>query len=394
MKSASRLVDSIQAPSFSALFEAARAYTEATGQSVIDFSIGSSNIPPADAIKQAMADSVMEDDSYQYSLACHQKLEQAALDWYQRRYGVCLQPEEICVLKGSQEALSHIPLAFCDPGDIVLMQDPCYPIYRTAPSLAGARAECIPLKKENGYVLDFDDIDPALADAASILLVSYPHNPTGAVADEAFLKKLVQYAREHDLLVVYDNAYSELIFDGEKGGSFLSIDGAKDVGIELNSLSKSYSLGGARLAFMAGRADLVASYRKLMNTIDFGPFPAVQKGAAMALDACQDFPQTVCKEYARRRDLLVELFQKAGWDIEKPKATMFVWAPIPDSFEDASVFADALLSQCGIQVNPGTSFGQQGKRFVRLALVRSDEEVKEAARRIAQSGLFQNSAEE
>lgn len=386
--SAAKRVDAIKAPSFSELFEAKQAYTNRTGQEVIDFSIGSSNIPPAKEVKDALAAAVMEDDSFQYSLAPLTEMVKAIQDWYKRRYGVDLKEDEIFTLKGSQEALSHLPMAFCDKGDIVLLPDPYYPIYGTAPLLADADVVFLPLKKENDYLMDLDAVDPETARKVKMMVVSYPSNPTGATAPDSFYEKLIRFAKDNDILIVHDNAYSELIYDGPAGKSFLSYDGAKDVGIELNSFSKSWSMGGARMAVMVGNKDMIDVYKKLINTIDFGVFPAVQKAAIAALEQCPDFPKTVCKEYKRRRDYLIDQFDQAGWKIEPNKATMFVWAPIPDHYEDSSAFASDLLNEAGVLVNAGTSFGNEGKRFVRLALVRDDDQVSEAARRIAQSGIL------
>ena len=388
MKYASKRVRDIKASSFSDLFAAKEAYSRKTGQSVIDFSIGSSNIPPCDAVKQAIANAVLEDESYQYTLSPQQETLDAIREWYANRYGVELRDEEIIPLKGSQEALSHIPMALCDPGDLVLLPDPCYPIYRTAPSLAGADFYSMPMRRENDYLIDFDEIPEEIARKAKLMIVSYPNNPTGAVANDAFYEKLVEFATRYQILVVHDNAYSELVFSGEPGKSFLAYEGAKEIGVELNSFSKAYSMGGARMAVMVGNKDMIEPYAKLMNTIDFQSFAPIHKGAIAALRESGEFAHEVRDEYARRAEHLIDEFGKAGWNIDPVKATMFVWAPIPDGYEDSSQFLFELLEKSGVLVNAGTSFGEEGKRYVRLALVRRDEEVEEAARRIADSGLF------
>lgn len=388
MNYAADRVNDIKAPSFSDLFEAKQAYMKKTGQSVIDFSVGSSNIPPHDCVKQAISQAALDDDSYQYSLAPKEETLRAIQKWYRNRYGVTLQENEIFPLKGSQEALSHIPLALCNPGDLVLLPDPCYPIYRTAPLLAGAKTWFMPMKAENDYLIDFDSIPEKVADEARLMVVSYPNNPTGAVANDEFYTKLVEFARKHQILVVHDNAYSELIFDGNPGKSFLSYPAAMDLGIELNSFSKAYSMGGARMAVMVGNADIIAPYSKLMNTIDFQSFAPVHKGAIAALEESGGFSRQVCQEYKRRSELLISEFSKAGWQIDPVKSTMFVWARIPECYQDSSEFLYDLLDRTGVLVNAGTSFGEEGKRYIRFALVRSDEEVREAARRIAESGIF------
>lgn len=388
IKTCAKRVEEIKAPSFSDLFAAKRAYVERTGKQVIDFSIGSSNIPPCQAVKEAIAQGALQDECYQYTLQPSKEMVTAIQEWYKNRYGVSLEAQEIFPLKGSQEALSHLPLALCDPGDLVLLPDPCYPIYRTAPLLAGAKTWFMPLRKENDYLIQFDAIPEEVAKEAKLMVVSYPNNPTGAIADDTFYEELIAFAKKNDIFVIHDNAYSELIFNGQPGKSFLSYPGAKEIGVELNSFSKSYSMGGARMAVLVGQKDAVASYSKLMNTIDFQSFAPIHHGALAALRNSGDFTQQVCQEYKRRSEFLIDQFQQAGWMIDPVKATMFVWAPIPDQYEDAAQFSTDLLDKVGILVNSGTSFGQEGKRFVRLALVRNDEEVLEAAQRLLDSGLF------
>ncbi|WP_276935571.1 pyridoxal phosphate-dependent aminotransferase [Faecalibaculum rodentium] len=384
---AARRVQEIQGATFADLDRKKKRFTDRTGLPVIDFSIGSSNIPPMDAVKETLSQAVQEDAAWQYSLGPLPEMIEAVQDWYQNRYGVDLEADEIFLLKGSQEALTHVPLVYCDPGDTVLIPDPYYPIYGTAPRLAGAAVQFMPLKEENGYLIDFDAIENP--DEVRLMYVSYPGNPTGAVANDAFYERLVQFATDHDIIVLHDNAYSELVFEGETGKSFLAYPGAKEVGIELNSFSKSYSMGGARLAVLAGNAGLVQAYRKLLDMTDFCVFPAIQQAGICALKEGQAFTEQVRNEYRRRRDYLIEKMKDAGWNIAVPKATMFVWARIPACWSSAQAFTDALVDQAGVLVNPGSNFGKEGERYVRLALVRSDGEVQEAARRIRESGLLE-----
>jgi LL-diaminopimelate aminotransferase len=388
MQAAKRILE-INSPSFSELFEAKKAYAQKTGQSVIDFSIGSSDIPPMDKIKQTLADAAMQDASYQYSLAAMPEMVEAIQEWYHKRYGVDLEENEITIVKGSQEALSHVPLALCDPQDIVLIPDPYYPIYGTAPKLAGAKVVYMPLLEENNYLNDFDAIDEQTAKKAKLMYVSYPNNPTGKKAPDAFYEKLIAFAKKYDIIVLHDNAYSELVFEGEPGKSFLAFEGAKEVGFELNSFSKSYSMGGSRLAVMVGNHEIIDAYKKLINMIDFQAFAAVQKAGITALKEGDEFVKEVRQEYKRRRDYLINQFEKAGWHIEKPEATMFVWAKIPEWYMDSQTFLFDLLEKAGVLVNAGSSFGAQGARYVRLALVRNDQEVEEAAKRILQSKIME-----
>ena len=384
---AARRVQEIPGATFADLDRKKKGFTDRTGLPVIDFSIGSSNIPPMDTVKETLSQAVQEDAAWQYSLGPLPEMIEAVQDWYQNRYGVDLEADEIFLLKGSQEALTHVPLVYCDPGDTVLIPDPYYPIYGTAPRLAGAAVQFMPLKEENGYLIDFDVIENP--DEVKLMYVSYPGNPTGAVANDAFYERLVQFATDHDIIVLHDNAYSELVFEGETGKSFLAYPGAKEVGIELNSFSKSYSMGGARLAVLAGNAELVQAYRKLLDMTDFCVFPAIQQAGICALKEGQAFTEQVRNEYRRRRDYLIEKMKDAGWNIAVPKATMFVWARIPACWSSAQAFTDALVDQAGVLVNPGSNFGKEGERYVRLALVRSDGEVQEAARRIRESGLLE-----
>lgn len=268
----SRRVGSILAPSFSALANLKKKYIQDHQQEVIDFSIGSSNIPPADAIKDILAQAALEDASYQYTLNPGDELIAAVQKWYQQRYDTELEEKEIAILKGSQEALSHIPMAFLDEDDLLLLPDPHYPIYSIACSINNNPIYEMPLKPENDYLPELDQIPEEVLDQAKMILVSYPNNPTGACAPDSFYEELIDFARKNNLLVVHDNAYSELL-SGKPGRSFLSFEHAKEVGIELNSLSKSYSLGGARFAVMVGNADMIAAYRKLLDMIDFGDLP-------------------------------------------------------------------------------------------------------------------------
>lgn len=381
-------LEAIDAPSFSELFEAKKQYAQKTGQEVIDFSIGSSNIPPHPDLKNALSKAVLDDSVYQYSLSPLPETVKAIQDWYAKRYGVQLEEDEIFLVKGSQEALSHIPLVFCDPEDIVLIPDPFYPIYGVAPQIAGAKIHYMPLLEENEYLIDFDAIPEEIAKQAKIMYVSYPNNPTGKKAPDSFYERLIDFAKKNEIIVLHDNAYSELVFDEQPGKSFLAFPGAKEVGFELNSFSKSYSMGGARLAVFVGNKECIKLYKKLINTIDFQAFFAVQKAGVEALKLRDEFVPGLRQEYKRRRDFLIDRMKEAGWEITPPEATMFVWAKIPDHYEDSAQFNNDLLKKAGVLANAGTSFGKQGKRYVRFALVRDDEEVREAAKRIKESGIL------
>ena len=387
MKSAERM-KYFRPSVFSRLDEEKRRLQE-KGEKIIDFSIGSPDIAPAPHIMEALLKAAEDPANYRYAIHDLPRLQQAITDWYRRRYDVELDPcSEVITLQGSQEALANIALTLCDPGDIVLVPDPYYPIFAQGPKLAGADVRFMPMKEENDFLIRFDEISEEVAKKAVLMIVSYPNNPTGAVADDRFYTELIAFAKRWDIAVLHDNAYSELVFDGKRGKSFLSYPGAKDVGVELNSFSKTYGMAGARLGVCVGNRELIAGYHRLKSKMDYGIFLPVQQAGIAALEADQNCVETTRKAYEHRRDLLVRRFGEAGWVIRPSAATMFVWARIPDAFADSEQFALSLLAECGIVVTPGTEFGAEGRRHVRIALVISDEQIEEAAQRLVRSCLF------
>ncbi len=362
---------------------------EAQGVSVIDLSVGTPNIPPEERIRQVLSQAALDPKSYVYAIRDTSTLQKAAAAWYQRRYGVELDPQtQVCSLMGSQEGLSHIALTVADPGDIVLVPDPCYPVFADGPRVAGARLSYMPLKKENDYLIDFSAIDPETARRAKLMIVSYPNNPTCAIAPPSFYRELIEFARTYDIMVLHDNAYSELTFDGVKGGSFLSYPGAMDVGVEFNSLSKTYGMAGARVGFCLGNREMVEKLKLLKSNMDYGMFLPVQQAAIEAITGDQSCVERTRKAYQRRRNALCRSFAQAGWTIDPPKATMFAWAAIPKTFSSSQAFALELLEKTGVLVTPGSGFGPSGEGYVRLALVQDEDVILEAAGRIAKSGLF------
>lgn len=387
MKSAERM-KYFRPSVFSRLDEEKRRLQE-KGEKIIDFSIGSPDIAPAPHIMEALLKAAEDPANYRYAIHDLPRLQQAITDWYRRRYDVELDPcSEVITLQGSQEALANIALTLCDPGDIVLVPNPYYPIFAQGPKLAGADVRFMPMKEENDFLIRFDEISEEVVKKAVLMIVSYPNNPTGAVADDRFYTELIAFAKRWDIAVLHDNAYSELVFDGKRGKSFLSYPGAKDVGVELNSFSKTYGMAGARLGVCVGNRELIAGYHRLKSNMDYGIFLPVQQAGIAALEADQNCVETTRKAYEHRRDLLVRRFGEAGWVIRPSAATMFVWARIPDAFADSEQFALSLLAECGIVVTPGTEFGAEGRRHVRIALVISDEQIEEAAQRLARSCLF------
>lgn len=361
----------------------------AQGKEVYDLSIGAPNIPPTKRIMEVMAEAVMKPANYVYAINDTQQLLEAVAQWYKRRYDVELNPEtEICSLLGSQDGLSHIALSILDPGDVMLVPDPCYPIFADGPRIAGAELYYMPLQKENDYVIQLQDIPEEIARKAKFMLVSYPNNPTAAMAPESFYHELVAFAKKYDIIVLHDNAYSELVFDGQSCGSFLSIPGAMEVGVEFNSLSKTYGLAGARIGFCVGNKAVVGMLKTLKSNMDYGMFLPIQAAAVEALTGNQAVVAETRAAYEHRRDVLCDGLIEAGWHMEKPAGTMFVWAPIPDSYQDSESFVADLLDKTGVLVTPGSAFGPSGEGYVRMALVQSENTMKKIVEAVAVSGIF------
>ena len=366
---------------------------EAQGESVTDMSIGTPNIPPAEHIKKAIAEAAMENGSYLYAIKDTAELREAAAQWYERRYGVTLDPEtEICSLLGSQDGLGHIAMTVVDPGDVFLVPDPCYPVFADGPALAGAELYYMPMRKENDYLIDFDEIPEEIAKKAKMMLVSYPNNPTTALAPASFYEKLIAFAKKYDIKVLHDNAYSELIFDGEPGRSFLSYPGAKDVGVEFNSLSKTYSFAGARCGFCLGNKEIVGKLATLKSIIDYGMFLPVQKGAIAAITGDQSVVEKVRAAYKARRDAFCDGMTAIGWPIERGPSTMFVWAKLPEGWTDSAEFVKQLLDRSGLLVTPGSAFGPSGEGYVRVALVQDVDEIQKAIARVDACGILKEKA--
>lgn len=361
----------------------------AQGKEVYDLSIGAPNIPPTKRIMEVMAEAVMKPANYVYAINDTQQLLEAAAQWYKRRYDVELNPEtEICSLLGSQDGLSHIALSILDPGDVMLVPDPCYPIFADGPRIAGAELYYMPLQKENDYVIQLQDIPEEIARKAKFMLVSYPNNPTAAMAPESFYHEVVAFAKKYDIIVLHDNAYSELVFDGQSCGSFLSIPGAMEVGVEFNSLSKTYGLAGARIGFCVGNKEVVGMLKTLKSNMDYGMFLPIQAAAVEALTGDQAVVAETRAAYEHRRDVLCDGLIEAGWHMEKPAGTMFVWAPIPSSYQDSESFVADLLDKTGVLVTPGSAFGPSGEGYVRMALVQSEDTMSKIVKAVAASGIF------
>lgn len=360
----------------------------ARGETVINLSAGTPDLPPDTHVMQALSAACLDPENYKYAIADSPELIDAVLLWYRRRYGVALERDQVTSVYGSQEGLAHVGFALCDPGDIVLVPDPGYPIFSFGPFLAGAKFVPVPLSRKNNWLWDFDSISPELAHAARFMIVSYPSNPSTARADMAFYQRLVAFAKQYDIFVIHDNAYSELVLTGEPGISFLQVPGAVDIGMEFNSLSKSYNLTGMRMSFALGNRQAIGGFKALRSQIDYGPFPASQKAAIAALTGPQDILDRNRGEYRRRRDALATGLRSIGWNVPESDSTMFTWYPLPEGREDDEAFTFELLDKTGVICVPGSSFGKEGRGFVRFALVQPVEILEQAVGLIRESGMI------
>ena len=379
--------DAAESNIFNRLDERKRALI-AGGADVINLSIGTPDFQPDAYVMQAVSQAALDPDQYKYSLTETPELIAAVQDWYRRRYDVSLEADEIMAVCGSQEGIAHVGFAFAGPNDLILAPDPGYPIFSFGPMMTGATVGLYPLEAENNWQLDFADIPEDIAERAKAMVVSYPNNPTTAVADRAFYERLVTFAREHNIIVLHDNAYSDLMLNGKQGLSFLSIPGAKEVGIEFNSLSKTYNLTGMRVSFALGNREVIERFRAFRSQIDYGMFYPIQAGAVAALTGPQDIVRRNREGYMARRDALCGGLRSIGWDVPDAQGTMFVWAKIPARFASSVDFVLELMEKTGVICVPGSSFGAHGEGYVRFALVVPPERMEEAVRRIDESGIL------
>ncbi|MGE7270151.1 aminotransferase class I/II-fold pyridoxal phosphate-dependent enzyme [Brevibacillus panacihumi] len=386
----SKRLEQLSAAIFSEM--AARKREVAQTRRVFDLSIGSPDQQPEPILLEALAEAIEKPGAFGYALSEGTASFRAEVaQWYRYRFGVELNPDgEIHSLMGSQDGLAHFALAWTDPGDLVLVPDPGYPIYAGSVHLAGATPYFMPLKAERGFLPDLGAIPEEVAKQAKFMILNYPNNPVSAVATVAFFEEVVEFARRHDIIVVHDLAYSEMAFDGYKPPSFLQAPGAKEVGIEFNSFSKSFNMAGCRIAYVVGNAEIIKPLAIVKSNVDYGVFLPVQEMAVAAMreDRLSGGRNSVSGLYQERRDVLLAELATAGWEIEPPKATMFVWAPVPTGWTSHE-FALALLEEAGVVVIPGSAFGTEGEGYVRIALVQDREVLREAAASIARSGILQ-----
>lgn len=365
-----------------------KAEAEKRGKKIYNLSVGTPDFPPAEHVMNAVAEAAKKPENYKYALIDIPELIEAVQSRYEKRYGVSLDTDEIMSVYGSQEGISHICLSLCNQGDVVLVPNPGYPIFGIGPSLANAEVVTYDLDEENHYLPDLDGMDGDLLARAKCMVVSYPLNPVCKTAPDEFYEKLIPWALKHNIIIIHDNAYSDIIYDGRVGKSILRIPDAKKIAVEFYSLSKSYNYTGARVSFLTGNRDIVANFKRLRSQIDYGTYLPVQYGAVAALNGPDQMVKDQCAEYQRRRDALCGGLRNIGWDIEDSEGTMFAWAKIPNGYKDDVDFVMELVEKTGVLCTPGSSFGSLGSGHVRFALTMPVETIKEAVGAIARSGMI------
>ncbi|MCD6083817.1 LL-diaminopimelate aminotransferase [Candidatus Aerophobetes bacterium] len=356
------------------------------GNTLIDLGMGNPDLPTPPHIVERLKEAAMDSSTHRYSSARgDEELRKAIADWYERRYGVYLDfQEEVLPLIGSKEGIAVTYLTFINPGDVAIVPTPAYPVHFNGVLLAGGVVHHLPINKENNFLPDLFSVPRKVLKRAKIIFLCYPNNPTAAIVEREFLEEAVSFARRHNLILANDFSYSEITFDGYRPPSLLQVKGSKEIGIEFHSFSKTYNMAGWRIGFVVGNKDLINSIARVKRYIDFGIFAAIQKAATLALKGPQDCVRQIRDTYRRRRDLLVEGLRSLGWEVESPKATMYVWAPLPPRYSAMSSleFSKFLLEKTGVVVSPGTGFGKGGEGYVRFALVEGEQRISEAVRRI------------
>ena len=362
---------------------------KAQGKTIYNMSVGTPDFKPYDHVVEALTQAAQDPEMWKYALRDLPELKQAVCDYYERRFGVSgITPSMVQSCNGTQEGVGHLGLALLDPGDTILVPDPCYPVFEAGAKIADAKLEYYPLVAEHNYLPYVAGIDPEVADRAKYMIVSLPANPGGSVGTPEVYEEIIAFAREHDLLIVHDNAYSDIVFDGEPGGSFLQYPGALEVGVEFFSLSKSFNVTGARIGFLVGREDVVSAFAKLRSQIDFGMFFPIQKAAIACLNGPRDEVEAQRLKYQERRDALCDGLEGLGWERPNAHGSMFVWAKLPGGRTDSMAFCEELMEKAGVVVTPGASFGPSGEGHVRMALVLPPDQIALAVEAIREAGLY------
>ena len=350
--------------------------------------MGTPDFKPAPHVMKAMQEACAKPENYKYSLADLPELLEAVQYRYKKRFGVEISTDEVMSVYGSQEAMAHIGMIFCDPGDVILVPDPGYPMFEMSGIMAGADVRYYEIREETGYLPDLDSIQEETLKKTKYMIVSYPLNPVCVCAPDDFYEKLIAFAKKNDIVILHDNAYSDITYAEKPGKSFLSYKGAKEVGAELYSLSKSYNLTGARISFVVGNKDIISKFRLLRSQIDYGIFYPVQYAAIAALTGPDDFIEEQRQEYGRRNRALCGGLRRIGWNVPDSRGTMFVWAKIPGGYDSSADFCMRLMERTGVIVTPGSAFGPGGEGYVRMALVVDEKTIGEILDVLDQSGIF------
>jgi len=361
---------------------------EDEGKKIYNLSIGTPDFETPEHIRKAVAEAAMDSQNWKYSLRDIPELTAAVCNYYKSRFNVDITPDQVASCMGSQEGMGHIGMVLCDEGDTVLLPTPCYPVFIAGAKMAGAEPWYYPMTKENGFLPNVADIPEDVARRAKYMIVSLPANPVGSIGTPKLYREIVAFAKKYDVLIIHDNAYSDIIFDGVVGNSFFNTPGAMDVGVEFFSLSKSFNVTGARISFLVGRADVVGAFRKLRSQIDFGMFLPLQYAAIAALTGPLDTVKAQNKMYEERRNALCGGLRAIGWDVPDSRGSMFVWAPLPAGYTDSMAFCMRLVEECGVLCTPGCSFGPAGEGYVRFALTMPPERIAEAINAIGKSGIL------
>ena len=344
------------------------------GRKVYNLSVGTPDFKPAPHVMKAMQDACKDPENYKYALADLPELLKAVQYRYEKRFGVRVETDEIMSVYGSQECMAHIGMVFCNPGDTILVPNPGYPMFEMSGIMAKANLEYYTIKEENGYLPDLDHIPEETLKRAKYMIVSYPLNPVCVCAPDEFYPKLIDFAKKNEIVILHDNAYSDIIYTRKQGRSFLSFEGAKEVGVEFYSLSKSYNLTGARISFVVGNREIIEKFRTLRSQIDYGIFLPIQYAAIAALTGPDDFIEEQRQQYEARNRALCGGLRKIGWNVPDSQGTMFVWAKIPEGYESSADFCIRLMERTGVIVTPGSAFGSEGEGYVRMALVVDERE--------------------
>jgi LL-diaminopimelate aminotransferase len=368
-------------PYLFAAIDKAKQEARKKGVDVIDLSVGDPDLPTPRHIVEALARAATDSANHRYpSYEGKLSYREAVADWYRETFGVALDPErEVLTLIGSKEGIAHAPLAFINPGDVALVPDPAYPVYRTATLFAGGRPAIMPLLRENGFLPNLEAIDSATAKAAKLIFLNYPNNPTAASADKGFFRQLVDFAADNNIIIMHDNPYSEIYYDGQRSCSILEIGGAKDVAVEFHSLSKTYNMTGWRIGAVVGNAEAIAGIGKVKSNIDSGAFGAVQDAGIAALHSPTAVVEGIRKVYQHRIEILAAALKDHGMDLEKPRATLYLWAFVGG---DSIAYTEKLLEETGIVATPGVGFGQHGEGYIRFSITQPTERIEMAAERL------------